>query len=225
MSGSDQKGKKPSHAYSEKEQWDDDLDLPPIEHQKAKIKKPILEKAEFDKKRKKNLKPFIAFGILLLMISVYFFISQDNKIPNPKHSENLITESSTSENQRVDETKDIAQKEQEEKEREEELNESWPEDTVIVEELLSTEMMQEDLTEYESPKNYHIIVGSFKNENNAKSWLEKKSFNEYGVQSIRQFEDWYRVIFVSYVSVEQAEIEIDSIRSNLNLKAWIAYMK
>jgi len=86
-------------------------------------------------------------------------------------------------------------------------------------------MMQENLTEYESPKNYHIIVGSFKNENNAKSWLEKKSFNEYGVQSIRQFEDWYRVIFVSYVSVEQAEIEIDSIRSNLNLKAWIAYMK
>ena len=74
MSSSDQKGKKPSNAYSEKEQWEDDLDLPPIAHQKAKIKKPILEKAEFDKKRKTNLKPFIAIGSLLLMIGIYFLI-------------------------------------------------------------------------------------------------------------------------------------------------------
>ena len=50
------------------------------------------------------------------------------------------------------------------------------------------------------------------------------SFKEYDEQSIREFEDWYRVIFKSFPSLEQAEIEIDSIRNNLNLKAWIAYM-
>ena len=159
------------------------------------------------------------------MTSIYRFISQDNKTQNQKLSEISMTEPSTIENQPVDKTEDIAQKEEEEEGKEKELNEIWPEDTVIVEELLSAEIMQEDLTGYGGPKNYHIIVGSFKNENNAKSWIKEKAFTEYGVQSIREIEGWYRVIFLSYASVEQAEIEIDAIRTNLNLKAWIAYMK
>lgn len=223
MSTSDQKGKKPSNAYSEKEQWDDDLDIPPIDHKKVKIKKPILEKAEFDKKRKKNIKPFIVISALLLMIGIYFLNGQDDKTQNPKVSDKSKTEAPTKDNQPVNETEDIALKEEKE-EIEEDLNESWPEDTVIVEELLSAEIMDKELTGYESTQNYHIIVGSFKKENNAKSWLEKNSFKEYDEQSIREFEGWYRVIFQSFPSLEQAEIEIDSIRNNLNLKAWIAYM-
>ena len=51
MSTKDPNGKKPKDSYSEQEQWEDDLDLPPIDHKKAQAKKPILEKAEFDKKR------------------------------------------------------------------------------------------------------------------------------------------------------------------------------
>jgi len=78
-------------------------------------------------------------------------------------------------------------------------------------------------------KCYPLIIQIYlllrKDENNAKSWIKEKAFTEYGMQSIREFEGWYRVIFLSYASVEQAEIEIDSIRTNLNLKAWIAYMK
>ncbi len=224
MSSSDQKGKKPSNAYSEKEQWDDDLDIPPIDHKKVKIKKPILEKAEFDKKRKKNRKPFIVISALLLMIGIYFLIGQDDKTQNPKVSDKSKTEAPTKDNQPVNETEDIALKEEEREGIEEDLNEIWTEDTVIVEELLSAEIMDKELKGYESTQNYHIIVGSFKKENNAKSWLEKNSFKEYDEQSIREFEDWYRVIFKSFPSLEQAEIEIDSIRNNLNLKAWIAYM-
>ena len=37
--------------YSEKDQWNDDLDVAPLNYVKPKAKKPILEKAEFDKKR------------------------------------------------------------------------------------------------------------------------------------------------------------------------------
>ena len=222
MSSSDQKGKKPSNAYSEKEQWEDDLDLPPIAHQKTKIKKPILEKAEFDKKRKTNLKPFIAIGSLLLMIGIYFLIGQDDQTQNSNISENSRTETSTTDNQLVNETQNVAQQEEKEQDK---LNETWQEDTVIVEELLKADVVKEELSVYESPQNYHIIVGSFKNENNAKKWLEKNSFKEDGEKSIREFEGWYRVIYLSYSSVEQAEIEIDSIRNNLNFKAWIAYME
>ena len=221
MSSSNQKDKKPSNIYSEKEQWEDDLDLPPIAHQKAKIKKPILEKAEFDKKRKKNLKPFVAIGSLLLMIGIYFLIGQDDQTQNPNISENSRTETSTKDNQLANGTQNIAQEEKEE----DKLNETWQEDTVIVEELLKAEVVQKELSVYESPQNYHIIVGSFKKEKNAKKWLEKKSFKEYGEPSIREFEGCYRVIYLSYSSVEQAEIEIDSIRNNLNFKAWIAYME
>ena len=173
MSSSDQKGKKPSNAYSEKEQWEDDLDLPPIAHQKTKIKKPILEKAEFDKKRKTNLKPFIAIGSLLLMIGIYFLIGQDDQTENPNISENSRTETSTTDNQLVNETQNVAQQEEKEEDK---LNETWQEDTVIVEELLKADVVQEELSVYESPQNYHIIVGSFKNENNAKKWLENKIF-------------------------------------------------
>ena len=178
MSSSDQKGKKPSNAYSEKEQWDDDLDIPPIDHKKVKIKKPILEKAEFDKKRKKNLKPFIVISALLLMIGIYFLIGQDDKTQNPKVSDKSKTEAPTKDNQPVNETEDIALKEEEREGIEEDLNEIWTEDTVIVEELLSAEIMDKELKGYESTQNYHIIVGSFKKENNAKSWLEKNSFKE-----------------------------------------------
>lgn len=222
MSSSDQKGKKPSNAYSEKEQWEDDLDLPPIVHQKAKIKKPILEKAEFDKKRKTNIKPFIAIGSLLLMIGLYYLIGQNDQKQNPNISENSRTETSTTDNQLVHETQNVAQQEEKEQDK---LNETWQEDTVIVEGLLKADVVQEELSVYESPKNYHIIVGSFQKENNAKNWLAKNSFKEYEKQSIREFSGWYRIIYQSYSSVDQAEIEIDSIRNNLNFKAWIAYME
>tara|TARA_B100001287_G_scaffold273014_1_gene275705 strand:+ start:3541 stop:4209 length:669 start_codon:yes stop_codon:yes gene_type:complete len=222
MSSSDQKERKSSNTYSEKEQWEDDLDLPPIAHQKAKIKKPILEKAEFDQKKKTYLKPFLAIGSLILMIGIFFLITPGDKIQNPEISADPEIEKSTKDNQPINETQNIAQKEDK---NEGKLNETWKEDTVIMVELLKTKAPQEERSEHERPKNYHIIIGSFKTKNNAKNWFEKKSSKEYGEHYIREFRDWYRVIYLSYSSVEQAEIEIDSIRNNLNLKAWIAYMK
>ena len=220
MSTKDPKGKKPKDSYSEQEQWEDDLDLPPLDHTKARAKKPILEKAEFDKKRKKPIKLLFLTLFILLTSGLFFMLYQQNE-------ENTILQGEDSENEqkKSEATTEPLSANNEKHIEAKDSNEIWSEDTVIVEELLSTEMLQEELYEYEGPQNYHIIVGSFQNENNAIEWLEKSSFEEYGVPSIREYEGWYRVIFLSYASAEQAEIEIDSIRNNLNLKAWIAYMK
>src|SRR5690606_19692277 len=43
-----------SKVIPEEEQWKDDLDVPPVNYQKEIPKKPILEKAEKDKKKKKR---------------------------------------------------------------------------------------------------------------------------------------------------------------------------
>ena len=53
MANSGNNDKSPEE-YSEKDQWNDDLDLPPINHKTEPSKKPILEKAEFDRKKKKR---------------------------------------------------------------------------------------------------------------------------------------------------------------------------
>ena len=219
MSTKDPKGKKPKDSYSEQEQWEDDLDLPPLDHTKARAKKPILEKAEFDKKRKKPIK--LLFSILVILLTTGLFVILHQSIENTiVPVENIENEQNEAEAPAEHLTANI------EKHTEAKHSDKlWSEDTVIVEEITRTELFQEELYEDQAPQNYHIIIGSFKNENNATGWLEKSFFEEYGVPTIREYEGWYRVIFLSYASVEQAEIEIDSIRNNLNLKAWIAYMK
>jgi cell division protein FtsN len=84
--------------------------------------------------------------------------------------------------------------------------------------------LQDEEMEYEGPKNYHIVVGSFKNDAYAQNWLDKTAYGEIDIQYIREYDGWYRVILFSYSSNEQAEITLDAVRNDLKLKAWIAYM-
>lgn len=81
MSDIDKKGKKDSKPYSEKDQWEDDLDLPPLEHKKATTKSPILEKAEFDKKRKTPRK-FLLLILFIVIAAGSFFILFQPKAEN-----------------------------------------------------------------------------------------------------------------------------------------------
>ena len=54
MAKEQNKQSKDDEDYSEKEQWKDDLDVLPLNYVKPESKKPIIEKAEFDKKKKKQ---------------------------------------------------------------------------------------------------------------------------------------------------------------------------
>ena len=207
-------------AYTNKEQWEDDLDLPPIGHKKESIKKPILEKAAFDKNRKKSKRiPMLILLVagLAFIMGTYFIFreSKNEKLQQAKNKQHLqIVDNVTKIIEQVEDSAAIEVKKEPEIE----------EESVIIEEIEESLDLQDEEMEYEGPKNYHIVVGSFKNDAYAQNWLDKIAYGEIDIQYIREYDGWYRVILFSYSSNEQAEITLDAVRNDLKLKAWIAYM-
>ena len=207
-------------AYTNKEQWEDDLDLPPIGHKKESIKKPILEKAAFDKNRKKSKRiPMLILLVagLAFIMGTYFIFreSKNEKLQQATNKEDLqIVDNVTKIIEQVEDSAAIQVKKEPEIE----------EESVIIEEIEESLDLQDEDMEYEGPKNYHIVVGSFKNDAYAQNWLDKTAYGEIDIQYIREYDGWYRVILFSYSSNEQAEITLDAVRNDLKLKAWIAYM-
>ena len=207
-------------SYTNKEQWEDDLDLPPIGYKKESIKKPILEKAAFDKNRKKSKRiPMLILLVagLALIMGTYFIFreSKNEKLQQATNKEDLqIVDNETKIIEQVEDSAVIEVK------KEPEIQE----ESVIIEEIEESIDLQDEEMEYEGPKNYHIVVGSFKNDAYAQNWLDKTAYGEIDIQYIREYDGWYRVILFSYSSNEQAEITLDAVRNDLKLKAWIAYM-
>lgn len=207
-------------SYTNKEQWEDDLDLPPIGYKKESIKKPILEKAAFDKNRKKSKRiPMLILLVagLALIMGTYFIFreSKNEKLQQATNKEDLqIVDNETKIIEQVEDSAVIEVK------KEPEIQE----ESVIIEEIEESIDLQDEEMEYEGPKNYHIVVGSFKNDAYAQNWLDKIAYGEIDIQYIREYDGWYRVILFSYSSNEQAEITLDAVRNDLKLKAWIAYM-
>ena len=212
-SGNNEKGSK---KYSEKDQWNDDLDLPPINHKTESSKKPILEKAEFDRKKKKRWIP-IVIVILIIAISSPFIFNTCNK-DNGSSKQNLITESTEIDNSTYIE--DNILNDNDEKDSE------FIEDTVIIENMESE--VEIELKEIESitenKKYYHIIIGSFEIENYANAFINELTQKTDATQIIN-YDGLHRVSYNSYNDSDEAEIELDYIRNTLNLKSWIAYMR
>lgn len=207
-------------AYTNKDQWEDDLDLPPIGHKQESIKKPILEKAAFDKNRKKSKRiPMLILLVagLALIMGTYFIFRQatDEKLQQATNKEDpQIVDNETKIIEQVEDSAAIEVK------KEPEIQE----ESVIIEEIEEAIDFQDEEMVYDGPKNYHIVVGSFKNDAYAQNWLDKTAYGEIDIQYIREYDGWYRVILFSYSSNEQAEITLDAVRNDLKLKAWIAYM-
>ena len=212
-SGNNEKGSK---KYSEKDQWNDDLDLPPINHKTEPSKKPILEKAEFDRKKKKRWIP-IVIVISIIAISSPFILNTCNN-DNGSSKQNLISESTEIDDStyieenilNMSEVKDTA----------------FIEDTVIIENIESE--VEIELKEIEAitenKKYYHIIIGSFERENYANAFINELTQKTDATQIIN-YNGLHRVSYNSYNDSDEAEIELDYIRNTLNLKSWIAYMR
>ena len=66
INSDNQEEEKPKESYSEKDQWNDDLDLPPLQHKKATAKKPILEKADFWLNQERFNDPYYSKSEVLL---------------------------------------------------------------------------------------------------------------------------------------------------------------
>ena len=212
-SGNIEKGSK---KYSEKDQWNDDLDLPPINHKTESSKKPILEKAEFDRKKKKRWIP-IVIVISIIAISSPFILNTCYS-DNGSSKKNLITESTE-----IDDSNHID---------ENILNENDVKDTAFIEDTVIIENIESEveieLKEIEAitenKKYYHIIIGSFDRENYANAFINELTQKTDATQVIN-YNGMHRVSYNSYNDSDEAEIELDYIRNTLNLKSWIAYMR
>jgi len=215
MANSGNNGKSPEE-YSEKDQWNDDLDLPPINHKTESSKKPILEKAEFDRKKKKRWIPIVIVISIIAISSPFLFNTCNND--NSSSKQNLITESTE-----IDDSTPID---------ENILNENDVKDTAFIEDTAIIENIESEveieLKEIESitenKKYYHIIIGSFERENYANAYINELTQKTDATQIIK-YDSLYRVSYNSYNDSDEAEIELDYIRNTLNLKSWIAYMR
>ena len=215
MANSGNNDKSPEE-YSEKDQWNDDLDLPPINHKSEPSKKPILEKAEFDRKKKKRWIP-IVIVISIISISSPFVLNTCNN-DNGSSKQNLISESTE-----IDDSTYIEENILNEREV---RDTAFIEDTVIIENIESE--VEIELKEIEAitenKKYYHIIIGSFERENYANAFINELTQKTDATQIIN-YNGIYRVSYNSYNDSDEAEIELDYIRNTLNLKSWIAYVR
>ena len=207
---------KNSKEYSEKDQWNDDLDLPPINHKTEPSKKPILEKAEFDRKKKKRWIPIVIVILIIAISSPFIFNTCNND--NGSSKQNLITES-----KEIDDSKPI---------EDNILNDNDEKDTAFIEDTVIIENMESEVeielkeieTITENKKYYHIVLGSFEIENYANAFINELNQKTDATQIIN-YNGLYRVSYNSYNDSDEAEIELDYIRNTLNLKSWIAYMR
>ena len=212
-SGNNEKGSK---KYSEKDQWNDDLDLPPVNHKTEPSKKPILEKAEFDRKKKKRWIP-IVIVISIIAISSPFILNTCNN-DNGSSKQNLITKSTE-----IDDSTYI---------EENILNESEVKDTAFIEDTVIIENIESEVeielkeieASIENKKYYHVIIGSFERENYANAFINELTQKTDATQIINH-NGMHRVSYNSYNDSDEAEIELDYLRNTLNLKSWIAYMR
>ena len=215
MANSGNNDKSPKE-YSEKDQWNDDLDLPPINHKSEPSKKPILEKAEFDRKKKKRWIPIVVV-ISIIAISSPFVLNTCNN-DNGSSKQNLISESTE-----IDDSTYI---------EENILNESEVKDTAFIEDTVIIENVESEVeielkeieASIENKKYYHIIIGSFERENYANAFINELTQKTDATQIIN-YNGMHRVSYNSYNDSDEAEIELDYLRNTLNLKSWIAYMR
>jgi len=217
MANGENKNKKDSKKYSENDQWNDDLDVMPLNYVKPEVKKPIVEKAKFDKKKKKVWIPLL-LTISLLAGSTPFILNtcEDKNGPKTKQIAVIASEENR---------KDSLTNDKEFKTIKTSIIEdtNFSEDTVIIKNIENEELITEELTE-NGPRNFHIIIGSFEQENNAESFVRNLDNQNIEIKII-QYNGLYRVSFNSYFDSDEAEIELDYIRKILNLKSWMAYMK
>ena len=199
--------------YSEKLSSKEDLNKLPLYYVKPEKKKPILEKAEFDKKKKKRWIPLLI--VLLILggsIPFIFHTCQDKSDPKKKIIAQTIESDSQTEGASSDQTEEI-------------LIEEFHDDTMVVEVLESEYIEIDNTNELDNmEKNFHIIVGSFENEINAYNLVQELQEFHQTMQVI-EHNGIYRVAWCSLSDRDQAEIQLDYIKNTLHKDAWIVYMK
>jgi hypothetical protein len=216
-----------SPIYTEEQQWNDDLDLPPINATIERPKKPILEKAKPDRKRRSlPVLPLLIFLVILVgggSVLVVFWddLSGKKKVVT---AEDKFKETVAKEKSEVAESAEETQEDQDN--YQEEIDQTSAEETEEIQEVIapvdsdpkpSDQITTSTGTVFRSLP-FHIIAGAFAEQANAERFRDKlRESGSSNAEIIGKFDGLYLVSSGSYSSETDAQSE----RSKQGGRSWI----
>jgi len=208
--------------YSEEDQWNDDLDIPPVNSTVKRAKKPILEKAHKDEKQRKPIliitlvAGFLLIGTTLTMV-IYnnsfrdIKTEQNKKTVNIKLSERRIRRSVEPKKVTNNKSKDVIL----EFDAVTKENVSTNESDISVSAMIQTSTGQID-----PAKPYHLIAGAFSVKENAVRFKNKlRETGNLNSEIIGRFDGLYFVSANSYRNSEEAHFAKKE--NTATMKLWV----
>lgn len=220
--------------YSEEQQWNDDLDLPPVNAMVERPKKPILEKAKADKKRRSPMLLFLIIAVVIVLggattVVLYgenlglFMAKEEVK----EQVEEELDEDKIDEWYDADETEDSVEEDGEVEDSEDEEApivkgaEPIEKKTVVAEmKPLPVEVKKVETVSSVTNGAYHIVAGAFGDVSNAERLVKKLKGIGFSAQVLAQLNGLHIVSAESYASQQEAERALKENGANLP-KAWI----
>lgn len=217
----------PETIYTEEQQWNDDLDLPPINAKIERPKKPIIEKVQKDKKRKSPAK-VILLTLLFIVIGggTTVFLMRDQlgiSIPFLNASkESTEVKTTTSTKSTVEEETFTETETTEINETVEKPTTETPVEQEVTEQSVSSssDMIQTSTGQIDRNKPYHIVGAAFTELSNAERYLKKLTDSGNSSVIIGKFDQLYIVSISSHSSQEEAKNALSE-AIGISANAWI----
>ena len=191
--------------YTKEDQWNDELDIPPVGYEVPKAKQPILEKTTRDKK---NRRPVIiailsvgVIGIGALLTYILFYNSLEPVVQTSKKSKPKVQVAK-------EETKSSAT---------DTLSESIP-----TEQSIKNESEEIESTNNLSSGDYHVVVGAFAVQSNAERFLERIQSAGNSSASMHERYGFYFIHLNDFATKEMANEGCKNAKTDFP-GAWVYY--
>jgi hypothetical protein len=224
--------------YTEEDQWQDDLDVPPLNAKIERPRKPILEKTQSDKKRKRPIALVMVLLVFVLIGGTYtmtiFSSNFQNKvygllsIPN-KEKTSLET---IKEIEKTTQTVELKRKKVTVKKSEKQslpnktnipIDKEVEKESPIVQNSLQTpssEIIQTSTGQVDKNKPFHLIGGAFSEKNNAEKLQKKWLGLGYSSVIIGKFDQLFVVSIASFENKQFAEAKRLELKNSAP-NAWV----
>jgi hypothetical protein len=224
--------------YTEEQQWNDDLDLPPVNAKIERPKKPILEKAQKDSKKRKIPVLLLLFGVIILgagtSVGIFY-----NEIKQTFFADNSADTVKLGEGKQFEFTEEPIQPEPEaeqpvvETKPVKKVEEQSETEEPKVEKTVSKPVKQKPAVIQKpevKPKNsntvvkatgsFHLIVGSFQNKQFADNFSKKATAAGHASKVLGPKGNFYLVTVGSYATEAEAIMALDEKKGSYP-KVWL----
>jgi len=206
--------------YTIEEQWNDDLDIPPIGYNKPLRKQPILEKTKKDHVKQSKTLPILLFSIVLLgsIGGILFYQTTKQKEKRLSFAEYKTIRNKSKQQQLV----------QANSKKVDELNTAVKQtahpDTIKQVQQTKPIVSQPKENGLLAKGNYHIIGNAFRKKSNAERYCKKLNDTGKSAELLCKLGGLYHVKINSFENKIQAQKELNSYRG-ISKGAWIMYLK